>query len=131
MTRLIDLVLANPDKEWDWAELSWNPSITMADVPANSELPWDCVRLSDNRFGYDESGSIEYHSKRRAQTIERTKIFEEELMVKVWHPEGAMFQYYLEEARENLKVEVNAGKTSDVDDLMLMLMKNSGKCGLW
>ena len=85
-------------------------------------LPWDWERLSDNRFGYDESGSIEYHSKRRAQTIERTKIFEEELMVKVWHPEGAMFQYYLEEARANIRRGVDCwGQASQRSDVPILL----------
>jgi hypothetical protein len=40
---------------------------------------------------------IQYYSERRDQTIERTKKIEEELMAKVWHPDGAMFRYYCED----------------------------------
>ena len=45
---LIDLVKINPDKPWDWGELSMNPNITMQDVYDNPDKPWRWRLLSLN-----------------------------------------------------------------------------------
>jgi hypothetical protein len=40
-TRLIDQVLTNRDKAWDWKELSASLDITLEDVDNHPELPWN------------------------------------------------------------------------------------------
>lgn len=44
----IEHVLANPDKPWRWGSLSRNPNITMKHVLANPDKPWDWYYLSEN-----------------------------------------------------------------------------------
>jgi hypothetical protein len=102
--RLIDLVIANPDKPWDWARLSYNPNITLKDVLANPDKPWrwywlsrnpnitpkdvfanpgktwDWAGLSWNRFGYKP----EIYNKERIQ--ERTAVIKDELIAVAWEP---------------------------------------------
>jgi hypothetical protein len=41
-------VLANPDKPWNYSRLSQNPNITMEIVLAHPEIPWDYKELSLN-----------------------------------------------------------------------------------
>jgi len=43
-----DDVKAYPAKPWDWCALSLNPSITFEDVKAHPDKPWDWWRLSRN-----------------------------------------------------------------------------------
>ena len=42
----MDIVLANPDIEWNWLYLSRNPKITWTNVLNNINLPWDWKELS-------------------------------------------------------------------------------------
>ncbi len=42
-------LLANPNIKWSFFALSRNPSITMYDVLANSELPWYYNDISHNK----------------------------------------------------------------------------------
>ena len=46
--RLIDVVIDNPDINWNFNCLSKNPSITMFDVLNNSKLNWNFEELSKN-----------------------------------------------------------------------------------
>ena len=46
---LMEIVLDNPDKPWNWCQLSGNPSITFQDVVDNPDKPWYWRRLSLNR----------------------------------------------------------------------------------
>jgi len=46
----MDIVVANPDKPWDWNGLSFNPNITWVIIEAYPDKPWDWGRLSCNRF---------------------------------------------------------------------------------
>ena len=48
MELIMDIVEANPNKPWDWYELSRNPNITMDIVKANPNKPWDWYDLSKN-----------------------------------------------------------------------------------
>jgi len=88
-------ILTNPEKPWDWYNLSENPGITVAGVTANPYKEWDWRGLSNNKFGYN--ATMQYYVGRRDQTIAQMKVFGEELIMVTWHPKGAMFKYYLEE----------------------------------
>ena len=44
----IDLILANPDKPWNWMYISENPNITCAIIRANPGKPWYYYNLSKN-----------------------------------------------------------------------------------
>ena len=41
MTKWFQYILDNPEKPWDYFELSSNPNITWEIVKANPEKPWD------------------------------------------------------------------------------------------
>ena len=41
-------VLENPDKKWNWYNLSVNPNITMKDIKENPNKEWDWYNLSSN-----------------------------------------------------------------------------------
>jgi hypothetical protein len=41
MNELQMLIRWFPDKNWNWIELSRNPNITMGDVIAYPDKPWD------------------------------------------------------------------------------------------
>ena len=47
-TVTFDIVLAHPNKPWDWYCLSINPNITFDNVLAYPEKPWDWYNLSYN-----------------------------------------------------------------------------------
>jgi len=46
------IVQENPDKLWDYYDLSRNPNITWKIVQENPEKPWDYNNLSKNTFNY-------------------------------------------------------------------------------
>ena len=46
-----DIMLNNLDKPWDWRYLSMNPNITFDIVLDNLDKPWSWLGLSANRFG--------------------------------------------------------------------------------
>ena len=41
-------VLEHPEKPWNWAELSRNPGIKLSDVLEHPEKPWNWIYLSNN-----------------------------------------------------------------------------------
>ena len=46
--KLIELIEANPDKDWDWYEISRNRNLTMEMIEANPDKPWDWEGISMN-----------------------------------------------------------------------------------
>ena len=43
-------IKSNPDKPWNWYEVSRNPNITMEFIEANPDKPWDWREISRNDF---------------------------------------------------------------------------------
>ena len=41
-------ILDNPDKDWDWEIISCNPNITMKDISDNPDKDWDWYFISRN-----------------------------------------------------------------------------------
>jgi hypothetical protein len=70
-----------PISEYTMSLMSRNKSLTLGDVAANLDQPWDRFELSCNTFGW----SADAVAKQR-QT-ERTAVLKEELMQRVWHPD--------------------------------------------
>ncbi len=67
-------VLDNPDKPWDWNELSVNPNITMKDVLDNPGNPWNWYYLSQNHFKYDKR-LINIHISKMKKLRQRMRSF--------------------------------------------------------
>ena len=42
------MIQSNPDKEWDWEYISWNPNITWEIVQDNPDRDWNWFFLSGN-----------------------------------------------------------------------------------
>ena len=55
----IDIVLAYPNKPWDWRYLSANPNITFSDILTHPEQPWNWMCLSRNTFPKEKQRFIE------------------------------------------------------------------------
>ena len=53
-----NFILANPDKPWNWRQLSRNPNITMEIVSANPDKPWNWYWLSRNPNTTMEIGGV-------------------------------------------------------------------------
>ena len=45
----IEFIKNNPDRPWDWWEISSNPNITWGIIEANPDEPWDWMVISRNR----------------------------------------------------------------------------------
>ena len=43
-----DIIKDNPDKPWDWAEISCNPNITWDIIKDNPDISWDWFWISYN-----------------------------------------------------------------------------------
>lgn len=65
MTRLIDIIILKPDKNWDWQALSLSPHITWDDVDNNKNLKWDKEKLIQNpNITWKEiKANVEYFDK--------------------------------------------------------------------
>ena len=37
----MEMIKENPDKPWDWEEISCNPNITMEMIKENPDRPWN------------------------------------------------------------------------------------------
>ena len=46
--RLLNFIRENPNKDWDWKVISYNPNITMDNIHDNPHLPWDWKKISYN-----------------------------------------------------------------------------------
>jgi hypothetical protein len=44
----MDIIMANPDKRWEWNYISRNPNITMDIIQSNPDKPWDWCMISRN-----------------------------------------------------------------------------------
>lgn len=44
----MEVVLALPEKPWDWHGLSNHPKVNMAVILAHQDKPWDWQKLSDH-----------------------------------------------------------------------------------
>ena len=42
------MIRDNPDKPWDWSNISCNPNITMEIIKDNPDKPWDWLYISFN-----------------------------------------------------------------------------------
>ena len=67
-----DIVLAHPNKPWNWISLSRNPNITFDIVLAHPDILWDWYNLSLNTFikakqNFVEKRYNEYLSSYRIQ----------------------------------------------------------------
>ena len=49
-TNWFDYIKNNPDKPWDWGNLSRNPNVTWDIVVANPDKPWNYRELSFNEM---------------------------------------------------------------------------------
>ena len=38
---MLDVIQANPDKPWNWKQLSHNPSVTWEVIQTNPDKPWN------------------------------------------------------------------------------------------
>jgi hypothetical protein len=62
--------------------ISRNTSLTLADVAANLDQPWDRYCLSCNMFGWSNDSVAT--QRRQAK---RTAVYKRELMERAWHPD--------------------------------------------
>lgn len=46
--RWIDYILAHPNNDWDWYQISINPNVEFEDIEAHPECPWDYYSLIAN-----------------------------------------------------------------------------------
>jgi hypothetical protein len=44
----MEIIISNPDKPWDWSAVSCNPNVTMDFIEANSDKEWDWGNISYN-----------------------------------------------------------------------------------
>jgi hypothetical protein len=75
-----------PQHWMNWRGLSAHASITVDDVAAHLDLPWDFSGLSDNPFAYDTGDSTGGFAPQRRQA-KRTAAYKKELMERAWHPD--------------------------------------------
>ena len=45
----MEFINDNPDKDWDWYQISKNPNITMKDILNNSDKHWNWREISMNQ----------------------------------------------------------------------------------
>ena len=91
LTILETFLLKFPHQEWNWYAISCNPNITMEFIDkCHDQISW--FYLSKNKFDWTWKNirTIVYYSIRKAQTIEQTKVFKDELMGITWHPDRFM-----------------------------------------
>ena len=95
----MDIIEKNPDKPWEWAGISINPNLTIKFVEKHK--PWDWFSISLNDFGYFNNNPIDYYKKRKNETIKKTKIIKEELIMKTWDPDRLInWCFDIEERKE-------------------------------
>ena len=51
-------ILDNPDKDWNWINISRNPNITMKIINKYPDKPWDWSGISLNEFTKDKEKFI-------------------------------------------------------------------------
>ena len=72
----------NPDKPWNYYELSYNPNITWEIVQENPNKPWNYYNLSKNEINKPREEFI----RKKFQEWFRRSDLKEELIANVWHP---------------------------------------------
>ena len=84
-------IIENPDKPWNWYNLSQNRNITWDIIQNNPEKLWDFYYISDNTFTKEKEEFIRQkfreHFMGKGFGYDKTSLFRE-LMERVWSPEN-------------------------------------------
>ena len=94
-----DIIRENPEREWDWEYISLNPNITFDIIRENPEKKWNWSSISGNKFSKEKEDFIrqKYRDYFMGKGIDytETSLFRE-LMEKVWSPDNLERNVYIE-----------------------------------
>ncbi len=64
-----EFIKSNPDKHWDWSDISKNPNITWDIIKSNPDKPWDWEYISYNKFPKEHKNVLDQLYKEKHKKL--------------------------------------------------------------